>query len=231
MNIVITGSSRGIGYETAKTLATDPSNSILAISRSESGLLKLSKGSQYENIQILTTDIVELSKHPEKLTKEVLKAFKTIDVLINNAGIVIPKLFKDLTDIDDTAVIETNFIAPLKIIRTLLPMMQRGSHIVNIGSMGGLSGSPKYPGLTVYSASKAALAVLTESLALEYKESGISFNCLSFGAVQTEMLDTAFPGFKAPVSADEMADFVSWFALNGQKIFNGKVLPVSVSNP
>ena len=109
--------------------------------------------------------------------------------------------------------------------------MKRGSHVVNIGSMGGFQGSSKFRGLSVYSAAKAAISVLTETLAMEYSDSGISFNCLAFGSVQTEMLEVAFPGYNAPIDATGMAGFVTWFSLNGHKYFNGKILPVSVANP
>jgi NAD(P)-dependent dehydrogenase (short-subunit alcohol dehydrogenase family) len=109
--------------------------------------------------------------------------------------------------------------------------MDKGSHIVNIASMGGFQGSSKYPGLSCYSASKAALACLTECLAGEFTESGIKVNCLALGSVQTEMLEEAFPGYKAPVDAQEMAEFIADFALKGHKFFNGKILPVAVNNP
>jgi NAD(P)-dependent dehydrogenase (short-subunit alcohol dehydrogenase family) len=68
-------------------------------------------------------------------------------------------------------------------------------------------------------------------MAEEFKPKGISVNCLALGSVQTEMLAKAFPGFKAPLTAAEMGNFISNFALNGNKIFNGKVLPVSLSTP
>jgi NAD(P)-dependent dehydrogenase (short-subunit alcohol dehydrogenase family) len=110
-------------------------------------------------------------------------------------------------------------------------MMPSGSHIVNISSMGGFQGSSKYKGLSYYSASKSALACLTECLANEFSEYGISVNCLALGSVKTEMLDKAFPGYKAPVDAKEMAEFISDFALTGHKFFNGKILPVAVTNP
>jgi NAD(P)-dependent dehydrogenase (short-subunit alcohol dehydrogenase family) len=97
--------------------------------------------------------------------------------------------------------------------------------------MGGFQGSAKYKGLSYYSASKAAIACLTECLAKEFSEYGIRVNCLALGAVQTEMLDEAFPGYKAPVNAKQMAEFVSGFALNGHKFFNGKILPVAIGNP
>ena len=97
--------------------------------------------------------------------------------------------------------------------------------------MGGFQGSAKYKGLSVYSASKAALACLTECLALEFKEYGISVNCLALGAVQTEMFNEAFPGSEAPLDAEQMAEYISGFALNGHKYFNGKILPVAAGNP
>jgi NAD(P)-dependent dehydrogenase (short-subunit alcohol dehydrogenase family) len=83
----------------------------------------------------------------------------------------------------------------------------------------------------LYSASKGAVAVLTEAMAEEFKEKQIRVNCLAYGAVQTEMLAEAFPGYKAPLLPDDMAAFVSDFALNGHHFFNGKILPVSLSTP
>jgi NAD(P)-dependent dehydrogenase (short-subunit alcohol dehydrogenase family) len=65
----------------------------------------------------------------------------------------------------------------------------------------------------------------------EFKESDITINTLALGAVQTEMLNNAFPGYKAPLSAKEMAEFILEFSLNGFKFFNGKIIPVSISNP
>ena len=68
-------------------------------------------------------------------------------------------------------------------------------------------------------------------MAEEYKEQGISFNVLALGAVNTEMLQEAFPGYEALLSPKEMADYIFDFALNGNKYFNGKVLQVSSSTP
>ena len=231
MNIIITGASKGIGRETAIDLAADKNNSILAISRSEEELKSLRDQATGGNIDILPGDLVEMTREYKKLSAIICEKYTRVDILINNAGLVIPKPFGEYSVIDDEKVIETNFTSHMRFTRMVLPLMRRGSHVVNIGSMGGVQGSPKYPGLSIYSAAKAAIAVLTESLATEYKGTGIHFNCLSFGAVQTEMLESAFPGFKAPISAAGIAQFVSWFACNGQKFFNGKVLPVSVANP
>lgn len=116
-------------------------------------------------------------------------------------------------------------------VRDLLPFFNPAAHIVNMSSMGGVQGSAKFPGLSLYSASKGAVGILTECLAEELKEEGVSVNALAIGAVQTEMLSQAFPDYKAPLSADEMAGFIKYFALQGKNFFNGKVLPVSLSTP
>ena len=115
--------------------------------------------------------------------------------------------------------------------RTVLPFMQKDSHVVTVSSMGGVQGSMKFPALAAYSSSKGAVITLTELLAEEYKEQGIAFNVLALGAVQTEMLEAAFPGYQAPISAKEMANYIYDFSLSGNKLYNGKLLQVSSSTP
>ena len=231
MNIVITGASKGIGKEVSKKLSMSRDNKLVAISRSGRLLRQTASDTEHGNIFTIEGDINILTSGEGALVEKVGAIISHVDILINNAGALISKPFDELSPEEERLMIETNFISPMRLIRILLPLMRRGSHVINIGSMGGVQGSSKYNGLSVYSASKAAIAVLTETLATEYADSGISFNCLSFGSVQTEMLDKAFPGYKAPVDASGMADFVAWFALNGHKYFNGKILPVSIANP
>lgn len=96
---------------------------------------------------------------------------------------------------------------------------------------GRCTGSAKFAGLSAYSSSKGAIITLNELLAEEYKDKGIAFNTLALGAVQTEMLEEAFPGYKAPVSASQMATYIKEFSLSGNQFYNGKVLPVSASTP
>lgn len=136
-----------------------------------------------------------------------------------------------MTQKEDKAILATNFLSPMWIIRALLPIISLRGHIVNISSMSGYQGSSKYPGLSVYGAAKGALSILGESLAAEFGKEGPSINSLSLGAAQTEMLEKAFPGYTAPLKADEMADFIYWFALNGNKYFNGQNIPVALGNP
>lgn len=232
MNIVITGASRGIGFETALQLCKD-GHHVLAVARNGKGLEKLqalaASAGVGNRLMILPVDLTS-----EKDIQELVFTVKSLggktDVLINNAGTLLNKPFEQINLAELRQVYELNVFAPFRLIQALLPFMN-GGHIVNISSMGAVQGSSKFPGLSAYSSGKAALANLTELLAEELKEKNIKVNCLALGAAQTEMLEAAFPGYKAPLSAAEMAEWISWFALNGQKFFNGKILPVALSTP
>ena len=229
MNIIVNGGTRGIGKEVVNYLAQDKSNQILVTGRNEKVLNSLSN--RYRNVHSLSIDMSVFDCQSEKFRETVSDHFKRVDILINVAGSLVKKKFLDMENDEARMMMETNFFGPASVIRILQPMMSAGSHIVNVSSMGGFQGSTKYKGLSYYSASKAAIACLTECLANEFAEYGITVNCLALGAVQTEMLDEAFPGYKAPVDAMQMAEFISNFALTGHKFFNGKILPVALSNP
>jgi len=229
MNIIVNGGTRGIGKEVVIYLAQDINNQIIITGRNEQALNSLS--TRYKNVKSFCLDMSLFDGQQEKFREMVSSALGRVDILINVAGLLIAKDFLVMTNDEARMIMETNFFGPASLIRILKPMMPAGSHIVNISSMGGFQGSTKYKGLSYYSASKAALACLTECLVNEFTDYGISINCLALGAVQTEMLDEAFPGYKAPVDAKQMAAFISDFALNGHKFFNGKILPVAVGNP
>jgi NAD(P)-dependent dehydrogenase (short-subunit alcohol dehydrogenase family) len=231
MNILITGGSRGIGRETALTLAADKNNQVLVTGRDENALRSIENEAPYGNIAGYVIDFSGPGKTYSIFTEHVSSVFSIVDILINNAGSLVNKRFTDLSDAEVRQMMEINYFTPVSLIRSLLPLMRKGSHIVNISSMGGFQGSAKFEGLSCYSASKAATACLTECLASEFSEYGISVNCLAPGSVSTEMLSEAFPGYKAPVSAKEMGNFVAWFALEGGKLFNGKILPVALTTP
>lgn len=144
---------------------------------------------------------------------------------------MINKPFEQLTTQDFEEVYRVNVFAVAELTKNLLPFMQKGSHVITVSSMGGIQGSMKFPGLAAYSSAKGAVITLSELLAEEYKEQQIAFNVLALGAVQTEMLEEAFPGYEAPLSAKEMANYIFYFALTGNKYYNGKVLQVSSSTP
>jgi len=232
MNYLITGAGKGIGFETVKHLSKMQGNRIVAISRNVEKLHELAKKANPLVTEIipLKFDIVNSS-----IENNLIPFFSELDFridgLFNNAGALINKPIDQCTNEDFNSVFGTNVEAPFRLIRDLLPLMNEDSHILNAGSMGGVQGSAKFPGLALYSASKGALAILTECLAEELKDRKIRVNCLAFGAVQTEMLAAAFPGYQAPLSASAMAEFVADFLVKGHRFFNGKVLPVSVSTP
>ena len=127
--------------------------------------------------------------------------------------------------------LQSNFIGHVRMIQGVVHLMSQGSHILNIGSMGGFQGSAKFPGLSAYSASKAALHALTECLAVELAEQDVRVNCLAIGSAQTEMLEKAFPGYGSPVMAFEMGKYIADFSITAHRFYNGKVLPVAVSTP
>jgi 3-oxoacyl-[acyl-carrier protein] reductase len=227
-NAIITGASRGIGYDTALQLV-DKGYQVLALSRNAEALEKL-KIEAGENLDYLPYDIANSDCRP---LVEKVEAMGAIDLLINNAGYLLKKPFTEITGKDWDQVFQVNFFGVARLIQQMRPYLEQAerAHILNIGSMGGFQGSSKFPGLVGYSASKAALANLTECLAEEWKDKGIACNCLALGAVKTEMLQEAFPGFEPPMSSKQMASFVAYFGMEGHHFYNGKVLPVSVSTP
>ena len=234
MNIVITGASRGIGYAIVQKLLEKNGNKVVAITRKLDTLHQLNIFCQQNNPDSELFPVAfDLNKgdYEKDLLPKILQHFKDIDILINNAGLLINKPFQDLTNVDFSDIFNVNVLPVFKLSQQLLPYMHKNSHIVNAGSMGGFQGSAKFPGLSLYSAAKGAVAILTEAMAEELKEQQIKVNCLAYGAVQTEMLSEAFPGYQAPLQPGEMADFVVDFAMNGHRFFNGKILPVSVSTP
>lgn len=233
MNIIITGASSGIGFETALKLSEEPANKIIAVSRRTDLLRQLQSDARHKNIIPLTFDIVK-GDYEADFYPFITANIEKLDVLINNAGLLIKKSFEELTENDWTDIYTTNVFSTIKMIRYLLPLLGLSlnpSHIINIGSMGGIQGSVKFPGLSAYSSSKAALAGITECLAEELKEENITINLLALGSIQTEMFSEAFPGYKAPLRASEIAEFISWFSTEGAKYFNGKIIPVSSTTP
>nr|WP_315167213.1 SDR family oxidoreductase [uncultured Flavobacterium sp.] len=223
-NIIITGTSRGIGFELALQFA-NAGHQVLAISRKIPQALLGN-----ENITCLSVDLATESELV-KVSDFLSKSWKQIDAVIHNAGSLLLKLFSETTQEDFENIYKVNVFGVANLTRICLPYLQKGSHVVTISSMGGIQGSLKFAGLAAYSSSKGAVITLSELLAEEYKERGISFNVLALGSVQTEMLAEAFPGYQAPITAGEMANYIYDFTLTGNKYFNGKVLQVSSTNP
>ena len=230
MNIVVTGASQGIGYEVVRKLLGNSEHHVFALARNKKKLESLKKYSLGSAYTYYSFDLLK-ENFKKDLIPEITRALGKVDILINNAGLLINKPFADFTNKDFDNLFDTNVKSTFKIIRDLMPHFAKNAHIVNISSMGGYQGSAKFPGLSLYSASKGALGILTECIAEEFKDWNIKANALALGAVQTEMLSDAFPGYEAPVKAEEMARFIIDFAMKAHHYINGKIIPVSLSTP
>ncbi|MVZ65987.1 SDR family NAD(P)-dependent oxidoreductase [Sphingobacterium sp. DK4209] len=234
-NIIVTGASSGIGFEAVLDLTANKANKVIALARSADKLRKLHEIATSLNhdggtLYPAQFDIV-YDNYQDSLVPFIQSKFETVDILINNAGALINKPFLETSNEDFASMLQSNLIGHINMIKHIVPLMREGSHIVNISSMGGFQGSAKFPGLSAYSSSKAALASLTECLAEEFKEKGIKVNCLALGSSQTEMFEAAFPGVEAGTLAFEMGRYIAEFAQNGHKFYNGKILPVANTTP
>lgn len=223
-NVIITGTSRGIGNELALKFANEGHN-VLAISRTIAPNLAI-----HENVTCLSVDLSNGSEL-KNIAQFLSSTWEKVDVLIHNAGAIMLKPFAETSVEDFKKIYEVNVFGVVSLTQIALPYLKKGSHVVTISSMGGIQGSMKFAGLSAYSSSKGAVITLAELLSEEYKEQGISFNVLALGSVQTEMLEEAFPGYQAPLSASQMAAYIMDFSLKGNQFFNGKVLQVSSSTP
>jgi short-subunit dehydrogenase len=233
---MITGASRGIGFETAKYFARMKDTEIFALSRNPKGLGQLASECaglcKTSTLHPLVFDLEKFLRDPDSLRKKLPSGFH-LDILINNAGLLVNQPFAQTELEEAEKVFKVNFFAPAMLIKELLPYMGKKSvtHVVNISSMGGYLGSVKYPGLSYYSASKASLAILTECLNEELSSENIAFNCLALGSVQTEMLEEAFPGYQASQKPQDIAEFIGHFAFTAHRHIRGKVIPVAMQNP
>lgn len=224
--IVVLGASRGIGASIVKIFAQNNDFQIIALSRNLSRMQEQFEA--FDNVYSYAFDLSSVNVREK--AEEIFTKFKKIDILINNAGALVNKPFAELSHDDISLSFQVNIIGVMGVTQAAVGFMSQ-AHIVNISSIGGFQGSVKFPGLSAYSTSKAALCGFTELFAEEYKDTAITMNCLCLGAVQTEMLEEAFPGYLAPLSADEMASYITEFALNGNKWMNGKIIPVSLTTP
>ena len=227
MNVIVTGAGRGIGFELVKYYINNGCK-VIALSRNKSQLnLIKSEGLIIESVEFDSDNV------KDDIENIANKYFDKLDILINNAGFLVSKPFNDLSQNEIRSIYQVNILSVFEIIKGVYPLLLKSNnpHIINVGSIGGVQGSVKFTGLSAYSSSKGALSLLTECLAEEFSETKIKCNCLSLGAVQTEMLSDAFPDYKAPIQPNEMAELIYKFSIDGYKYYNGKVISVSTSTP
>ena len=220
--IVVTGTSSGIGHQIC-IQAAKMNFHVISVSRNIEPLKDIG------GIESFAIDITNKDSVDEFIANLKSKKIK-IDILINNAGYLVSELFGDTTYDSFKKTFDVNVFGLAEITRSLIPIINLDGHVINISSIGGVNGSKKFPGLSAYSSSKAAVIALTEVLAEEH-QNGPSFNVLALGAVQTKMLKEAFPDYNVDTKPEEMAKYILDFAINGNKLFNGKLISVSNSNP
>lgn len=225
--IVVTGAGRGVGFETARALANAHGADVIAVSRDVGAWAEDPLSAK------VTALMADLATDAGIAAVAKAVGSRPLDGLVNNAGALLKRDLGTWTAEELDHLYAVNARAPLLLTQALLPALRESpaAHVVNIGSMGGFQGSVKFPGLIGYSASKAALACITECLAEELRSTAIRCNCLCLGAVDTAMLRDAFPGYQAPTDAKTMGAFIADFTRNAHKLLNGKTLPISSSTP
>ena len=169
--ILITGASNGIGFEIAK-LASSLGHSVIAISRDITNLKPFDYIDSY-SVDITKDDVIE------SFIKKLIQKKVRLDIVINNAGLLVNMPFEETSIETFKKVYDVNVFGVISLIRMCLPIINKKGHVLNISSMGGVQGSSKFPGLSAYSSSKGALITLTELLAEEYNKTFPSFNLLA----------------------------------------------------
>ncbi|WET04396.1 SDR family NAD(P)-dependent oxidoreductase [Flavobacterium sp. YJ01] len=181
----ITGASKGIGLELAKKLLAE-GYKVAATSRIEASLIK-ELGNTSESFLPLEMDLVD-EKSVKNAIDKTINHFKTIDVLVNNAGYGLLGTLEELTDTEARKNYEVNVFGLLNVIRNTMPILRanKTGHIFNISSVGGYYG--EFPGWGIYCSTKFAVAGLTESLAAEIKPFGLHATIVYPGYFRTDFL-------------------------------------------
>ena len=227
-NIIITGGNRGIGLGLVKQLSID-NNVIMTVRNDQKGEEALDQNKEnIKNTSYVVMDVND-SKSVVNSFLQIKKRIKNIDILINNAGILIPGLKFNITaiDTDEESILKTfntNTIGVLRVTKQSVPLMKSGARIINISSgMGQLDDMGS--GSLAYRLSKTALNALTKVMANELSEKNISVNAICPGWVQTDM-----GGKDANLTINESVSKIVSFALghefpNGKFLRHGEIIP------
>lgn len=227
--ILVAGAGKGIGLACVNELLHSyPDGNVLACSRNTDTLSKLS--SENKKLISLSADLSNISTNSSKEIQSILSKYNLKGVIFT-AGVLEKQNLDSITKTFFDSIYHNNVWSLVSLIQTISPYINKSTHIVTIGSMGGHTGTLKFAGMSTYSASKAALACLTECLAEELKAIGATANCLNIGAVSTDMMKTAFPDYNTEITPEKMARFIVNFTLYSKDLFNGRVIPVSSTIP
>lgn len=233
---VVTGASRGIGKEIARTLASQGAVVIVnycgSAAKAEETVGEIREnGGAAEAVQC---DVSDFAKAGE-LMDYVIKKYGRLDILVNNAGITRDGLLMKMSEEDFDAVLDTNLKGAFHCMRHVARQMvkQRGGRIINISSVSGVMGNA---GQVNYSASKAGIIGMTKAAARELASRGITVNAVAPGFIKTEMTDKLSDAVKETATAQiplktfgetrDVACAVAFLASDEARYITGQVLCV-----
>ena len=225
MNVIVTGVSKGIGYHTLKELLKDKQiKKVIGISRNINEISLEFKDNN--KVDFISFDLESKQDDFNILINKIIKKIDKVDILINNAGYLIKKKIEDILEEDLLKVYKINVFSLFYLIQKLIPYFNPESHIVNIGSYGGIPFTAKFPELAIYSTSKGAVTILSELLAVELSKYKININCINLGAVDTDMLKEAYGG-NFGYQPKDIGKFIKNFAIDNKELLNGQVVNVT----
>lgn len=226
---LVTGAGRGIGRATALLLSKEGTR-VIACARSEGDLGETARliadaGGEAEAIECDMAD----EKAVIALFAHIQTTYGTLDILVNNAGVFSGAYVEDVSMAEYHRVMQVNATAVFLCCREAFGLMKaKGGSIVSVSSLSGVQGAKKFPGFSVYCASKFAVVGITEALAEEGKQYGIRVNAVAPGAVDTGMLRDAFPGFDGPMlKPEQVAEAILFLAGPRSSAVNGVTLQLA----
>ncbi len=189
--VMITGASQGLGRALALAFAQEGAN-LIVNSRNADSLDPVAEEARGAGTEVLAIPgDVSRSTHVEQLVDAAVERFGRIDVLVNNAGLLGPRVpIEEYPEDEWRAVLEANLTGPFLLARAVLPHMLEGGSIVNVTSGVSIEGRPRWG---AYSVSKFGVEGLTQILAAELEERGICVNSVDPGGMRTEMRAAAYP--------------------------------------
>lgn len=208
---LITGGGRGIGAATAEALACKGARVIVA-SRTETELTTTVARIQSAGLDA-TSIILDVADEAavDAAFAGIAAEFGRLDILVNNAAILSSGPFAEMAMADWDRLLAVNLRGAVLCARQAFRLMrERGGSIVNVSSLGGVSGTEKFPGYTAYTVSKFALTGLTEALAAEGREHRIRVNAVAPGAVDTAMLRQAAPHLRTETGPADVAKVIAF---------------------
>ncbi len=227
--VLITGGGSGIGAACAAEFFRR-GRSVVLVGRRAARLRDTARlMGDKTRVLTLTGDVAD-EKFSRLVFAAARKQFGSIDILVNNAAVLFKKPFLNTSAADWDATMGSNVRGPFLFSREFLRTTKPGRLIVNIGSLAGVQGTEKFPGLSAYTVSKFGITGLTAALAVESKSLGVSVVCVAPGAVDTTMLAKAAPGLKAGAVPADIARVVADLSENPSlEKLSGTTIPLETN--